>query len=102
VSKQASPPPQAAIDAEIARLVREAEERATGLLRAYRGELGQLVELLLEHETVDGAAVYQIAGQPAPVEAGGQTMAPRRVAAASPAAPAKAAARAPRPDDREP
>lgn len=101
MSKQASPP-QAAIDAEVARLLREAEERATGLLRAHRGELGQLVELLLEHETVDGAAVYQIAGQPAPVEAGGQTMAPRRVAAAGPAAPAKAAARAPRPDDRVP
>jgi cell division protease FtsH len=94
---------QAAIDAEVARLLREAEERATGLLRAHRRELGQLVELLLDQETVDGAAVYRIAGQPAPGEAGGQTMAPRRVAAATPAAhpaapaspPAEPAARPP-------
>src|SRR6516162_4805155 len=42
---------QAAIDAEVARLLREAEERATGLLRAHRRELGQLVELLLDQET---------------------------------------------------
>jgi cell division protease FtsH len=76
---------QAAIDAEVARLLREAEQRATGLLRPHQRELGQVVKLLLEQETVDGAAVYQIAGQPAPAEAGGQTMAPRRAAAASPA-----------------
>ena len=78
---------QAAIDAEVARLLREAEGRATGLLRAHSGQLGQLTELLLDQETVDGAAVYQIAGRPAPAEPGaGATMAPRRAAAAGPAA----------------
>jgi cell division protease FtsH len=38
---------QAVIDAEVARLLREAEERATGLLGAHRGELSQLTDLLL-------------------------------------------------------
>ena len=83
---------QAAIDAEVMRLLREAEEQAAGLLRAHRDELDQLTRLLLEQETVDGAAVYRIAGQPVPDEAGGQTMAPRRIAAASPAPRPAAAA----------
>ena len=78
---------QAAIDAEVSRLLREAESRATGLLRTHRAELGSLVELLLEQETVDGAAVYRLAGIPAPTDSsGGTTMAPRRVAAAASAA----------------
>ena len=85
---------QAVIDAEIARLLRDAEARAIDLLTAHRGRLDRLVELLLEHETVDGAEVYRVAGVPAPGESGGQTMAPRRVAAASPARPAGRAAAA--------
>jgi len=48
---------QAVIDQEVARLVREAEARAITLLQAHRPLLSNLVQLLLEQETVDGAAV---------------------------------------------
>jgi cell division protease FtsH len=57
---------QATIDGEVSRLLREAEESAVTLIRAHRAELGQLVELLLEKETVDGEDVYRIAGKPVP------------------------------------
>ena len=57
---------QATIDKEVARLLREAEERAVSLIQSHRPELGQLVSLLLEHETVDGEAVYRIVGRPVP------------------------------------
>jgi cell division protease FtsH len=80
---------QAAIDSEVARLLREAEETAVGLIRAHRPELDQLVSLLLEHETVDGSAVYRIVGKPVPGHRG-----PRELAIAPYAAPsARAAAR---------
>ena len=62
---------QAAIDNEVAKLLREAEARATSLLAGNRGHLDDLVDLLLEQETVDGAAVYRLIGQAAPSEAGG-------------------------------
>jgi cell division protease FtsH len=55
---------QAAIDREVARLLREAEDRAITLLRSHREELDALVALLLEQETVDGADVYRLAGVP--------------------------------------
>jgi cell division protease FtsH len=55
---------QAAIDREVSRLLREAEERAVALLRAHREELDALVALLLEEETVDGSDVYRLAGVP--------------------------------------
>jgi cell division protease FtsH len=55
---------QAAVDREVARLLREAEERAVGLLRSHREELDALVVLLLERETVDGSDVYRLAGMP--------------------------------------
>jgi cell division protease FtsH len=71
---------QAAIDAEVSKLLREAEARATDLLSRHRPELTNLVDLLLEQETVDGAEVYRLAGRPAPSEWVGETMAPRRVA----------------------
>ena len=57
---------QATIDAEVSRLLREAEETAVSLIRSHDYELGQLVELLLEKETVDGAEVYRIVGRPVP------------------------------------
>ncbi len=57
---------QAIIDGEVSRLLREAEQSAVALIRAHRAELSQLVELLLEKETVDGEAVYRIVGKPAP------------------------------------
>jgi len=75
---------QAVIDAEVAQLLRDAETRATDLLAGHRSQLDDLVKLLLDQETVDGAAVYRIAGVPAPADHGGATMAPRRVAAAGP------------------
>jgi cell division protease FtsH len=58
---------QATIDAEVARLVREAEQTAVGLIRAHRDQLHELVSLLLENETVDGAEVYRIVGKAVPV-----------------------------------
>src|SRR5258708_38593776 len=57
---------QAKVDNEVARLLREAEQTAMELIRSHRSELGQLVDLLLEQETVDGSAVYRIVGKPAP------------------------------------
>jgi cell division protease FtsH len=72
---------QAAIDAEVARLLRGAEQRATELLSDHQRELTELVDLLLEHETVDGVDVYRIAGRPQPSEWGGTTLAPQRVGA---------------------
>jgi cell division protease FtsH len=57
---------QATIDAEVARLLREAEQTAVSLIRAHQPELDQIVRLLLENETVDGADVYRIVGKPVP------------------------------------
>src|SRR5215475_1595610 len=57
---------QALIDSEVSRLLREAENTAVDLIREHRDMHGELVELLLEHETVDGSQVYRIVGRPAP------------------------------------
>jgi cell division protease FtsH len=57
---------QAEVDAEVTRLLREAERRATELLKQHRGELDRLSELLVEQETVDGSVVYALAGVPEP------------------------------------
>ncbi len=73
---------QAAIDREVARLLREAEENAVGKIRSHRAELDQLVSLLLERETVDGAEVYRIVGKPAPDRREEMTVAPHVVASA--------------------
>ena len=79
---------QAVIDSEVARLLREAEEQAVGLLRNHRAELHSLVDLLVEQETVDGSAVYRVLGMTPPEHRQeGTVMAPARPAvAASPAA----------------
>jgi cell division protease FtsH len=55
---------QAEIDAEVSRLLRQAEQRAVELLSDHRAELDALVSLLLERETVDGSEVYRLAGRP--------------------------------------
>jgi cell division protease FtsH len=68
---------QALIDSEVSRLLREAENTAVDLIREHRDMLGELVELLLEHETVDGSEVYRIVGRPVP-----QHRAPEEVAIA--------------------
>jgi cell division protease FtsH len=80
---------QATIDGEVARLLREAEQTAIGVLRAHRAELGHLVGLLLEKETVDGDEVYLIVGKPAPEHRGDDlAIAPRRAVAPAGQAPA--------------
>jgi len=78
---------QAEIDKEVSRLLREAEQRATELLKANRPQLDALVSLLLEMETVDGSEVYRLAGRPdrsalAPPVPVPATVAPRAVATA--------------------
>ena len=78
---------QAAIDKEVAGLLRQAEERAVALLKDHRAELDALVGLLLEEETVDGSQVYRLAGVPdrsatVPPVPAATTVAPRAVAAA--------------------
>ncbi|MDT0466160.1 ATP-dependent zinc metalloprotease FtsH [Streptomyces gibsoniae] len=54
---------QRIIDQEAARLLREAEERATGLLRDHRRALDRLSDLLVVRETVDGSAVLDVLRQ---------------------------------------
>ena len=51
---------QRVVDEEVARLLREPEERAVGLLRVHRTALDRLSALLLEHETLDGAVVLGV------------------------------------------
>ena len=53
---------QRAIDQEVARLLREAETRATALLSEHRAMLDQVIELLLERETIDGAELAALLG----------------------------------------
>ena len=72
---------QATIDAEVSRLLREAEEQATSLISGHRRELDRLVKLLMDKETVDGAAVYGLIGKPVPERhTDGQVIAPDRAA----------------------
>ncbi|UXY18185.1 ATP-dependent zinc metalloprotease FtsH [Streptomyces cynarae] len=54
---------QRIIDQEAARLLREAEERATGLLREHRRALDRLAGLLVSRETIDGSAVLDVLRQ---------------------------------------
>ena len=50
---------QRVVDREVARLLREAEEHAVCLLREHRTALDRLATELMDHETVDGAAVLE-------------------------------------------
>ncbi|MDF3289588.1 MULTISPECIES: ATP-dependent zinc metalloprotease FtsH [Streptomyces] len=54
---------QRVVDEEVARLLRQAEQRAVGLLRDHRAALDQLAELLVARETVDGSAVLEVLRQ---------------------------------------
>jgi len=56
---------QRVIDQEVAKLLREAEQRAITALTDHRDELDRLTELLVERETVDGTDVDQILGRDA-------------------------------------
>jgi cell division protease FtsH len=51
---------QRAIDEEVASLLRGAEKRALELLETHRVELGRVVDLLLEKETIDGTELMAI------------------------------------------
>jgi cell division protease FtsH len=55
---------QRSIDQEVARLLREAEDTATALLRGHRQTLDRVVALLLERETIDGADLAAVVGTP--------------------------------------
>ncbi len=55
---------QRSIDQEVARLLREAEARATELLREHLDTFDQVIHLLLERETIDGADLAAIVGMP--------------------------------------
>jgi cell division protease FtsH len=55
---------QKQLDEEVARLLREAEERAEQLIAGHRDAFDQLVERLLEEEVLDGEAVYALVGRP--------------------------------------
>jgi cell division protease FtsH len=60
---------QRAIDQEVSALLRDAETRATKLLKDNRSTLNQVIELLLDRETIDGAELASITGLPTgPVE----------------------------------
>ena len=74
---------QAAIDGEVSRLLREAEEQAVDLIRTHRDDLLKLTNLLLDKETVDGSAIYRLVGKPVPERRDGQEIAPRRAAASA-------------------
>jgi len=58
---------QRRIDDEVARLLREAEDRAVTLLRSHRPALERLMDRLVEDETVDGKVVESIARETPPV-----------------------------------
>ena len=88
---------QAEIDREVSQLLRQAEERATELLKEHRPQLDSLVSLLLEKETVDGSDVYRLTGQPdrgaTPPPVPPLTVAPRAVAVSDAGTVAHAAGR---------
>jgi cell division protease FtsH len=54
---------QRLIDEEVAKLLREAERHATGLLTEHRDTLDRLTDLLLERETIDGTDLDEILGR---------------------------------------
>jgi cell division protease FtsH len=78
---------QRVIDQEVAKLLREAEGRATAMLGEHRDALDRLTELLLERETVDGTDVDgvlgRIPGQRQPIGATGHTSTPADAAGPS-------------------
>jgi cell division protease FtsH len=72
---------QRVIDEEVGRLLREAEQRALGLLTERRDALDRLIDVLLERETIDGAdvdaALRSPTPRPQPPRNGGPVLAPR-------------------------
>ena len=68
-STPASPATLERVDVETRRIVEEAEDEVTGLLKRERGRLDALARALLEQETLDQADAYRIAGVEEPVVA---------------------------------
>jgi cell division protease FtsH len=90
---------QATIDNEVSRMLREAEKRAISILQEHRDVYDKVVDLLVTHETIDGAAVYGLAGRPQPDTATvGVTMAPNRDVAVSKASASRASQPAEEPE----
>jgi cell division protease FtsH len=63
---------QQVIDEEVARLLREAEQRATELLRTHREQFDRVAAALLEHETIDGADLLVLMGSVGPITEPGE------------------------------
>jgi cell division protease FtsH len=62
-SRQYAEATQRVIDEEVARLLRDAEQRAIAMLTDHRDALDRLTDLLLERETIDGTDVDEILGR---------------------------------------
>jgi cell division protease FtsH len=77
---------QRKIDEEVARLLRHAEQHALDLLKEHRAELDRLTDMLLDQETVDGEAVYELVGRPVPGGPASPVTAGHRAAAEPPTA----------------
>jgi cell division protease FtsH len=71
---------QRSIDQEVAKLLREAESRATMLLRQNLDTLTRVIDLLLERETIDGSDLATIVGVPERPAEPAMVWAPRAVA----------------------
>jgi len=71
---------QRSIDREVAKLLREAESRATTLLRQNLDTLARVIDLLLEQETIDGSDLATIVGLPERPAEPEMVWAPRAVA----------------------
>ncbi|HEV8152179.1 MAG TPA: AAA family ATPase, partial [Solirubrobacteraceae bacterium] len=81
---------QELVDAEVRRIVEEAEIETVALLERERDRLEALAHALLEHETLDQPEAYAIAGVEQPPEAPADDTGPG-VVAAPPGPPAPAA-----------
>ena len=55
-----APETAAKIDAMAAQIIKEAHEKALGILKAHEGKLHELAEYLLEKETITGEAFMSI------------------------------------------
>jgi cell division protease FtsH len=60
---------QRTVDSEVARLLREAQDRAMAMLRGHDTQLRRLAELLEQQETIDGDVVIQVLADHPPAQA---------------------------------
>jgi cell division protease FtsH len=90
---------QRAIDQEVARFLREAEQGATKLLLDNRVVLERVIALLLERETINGSDLAAIVGVPERHTEREQVWGPRAVAMVPSAVSASIPSSVPRPAD---